>query len=224
MANVDSTPEQQCSKCKECFPITAEYWHRDKKRKTGFVSICKTCACKKSRDWGQENAEYVSERGKKYYVENKERVHKPYRQRNAEHIAQLKREYRMTHPDETKKHKLESQKRNRPSANARVKRHYTKYPERRRANTLTRIARKKAAEGKYTGEDIKRMFDEQEERCAYCGIRIFWNIPKDFHVDHIRPLTRGGANWPDNLCLACASCNQSKNDMLVEEWQKVRVW
>lgn len=186
--------------------------------------MCKKCACKRVQEWGQENAEHVSERGKKYYAENKETIHKPYRERNAEHIAKVKRDWRKNNPEKVKKHKSESQKRHRLSSSIRVKRHNTKYPERRRARTLNRIAMKKAAPGKYTGEDIKRMFDEQEERCAYCGIRICWNIPKDFHVDHVHPLSRGGSNYPDNLALACSSCNQSKNDMTIAEWQKVRGW
>lgn len=39
-----------------------------------------------------------------------------------------------------------------------------------------------------------------------------------FDVDHIRPLSRGGSNWPDNLACACASCNRSKNDKTLDEW------
>jgi hypothetical protein len=29
-------------------------------------------------------------------------------------------------------------------------------------------------------------------------------------IDHIQPLTKGGANTEDNLCLACELCNQYK--------------
>jgi hypothetical protein len=39
---------------------------------------------------------------------------------------------------------------------------------------------------------------------AICGYR--------FHLDHIRPIARGGSNSPSNRCLACASCNLAKGD------------
>ena len=45
-------------------------------------------------------------------------------------------------------------------------------------------------------------------RCYYCGE----NIPKGkLHIDHIIPLSKGGAHDVSNLCCACASCNLSKS-------------
>jgi hypothetical protein len=48
-------------------------------------------------------------------------------------------------------------------------------------------------------------------RCEYgrapqpiCGYR--------FHLDHIRPIARGGSDALSNRCLACASCNLAKGD------------
>lgn len=39
----DSTPMKVCSKCKQPYPCTAEYFHRDKKQKDGLRPICKDC-------------------------------------------------------------------------------------------------------------------------------------------------------------------------------------
>ena len=50
--------------------------------------------------------------------------------------------------------------------------------------------------------------------CAYCA-----DIEGPFHIDHIEPLTRSGTNDPDNLCVACRTCNLSKGDLFVKEWQ-----
>ncbi|WP_425573629.1 HNH endonuclease [Streptomyces globosus] len=44
-------------------------------------------------------------------------------------------------------------------------------------------------------------------------------------VDHIRPLaTHGGWEHISNLVPACRSCNASKSDRLLTEWDQVRVF
>lgn len=46
-------------------------------------------------------------------------------------------------------------------------------------------------------------------RCEYClAPEEFSN--KEFHVDHVVPRARGGADTLDNLALACFRCNLSK--------------
>lgn len=51
------------------------------------------------------------------------------------------------------------------------------------------------------------------ERCAYCG-----SDRGPFHLDHIMPWSRGGDHRPDNLTVACASCNLSKGAKTIAEW------
>jgi 5-methylcytosine-specific restriction endonuclease McrA len=48
--------------------------------------------------------------------------------------------------------------------------------------------------------------------CTYCPTGAFE------HMDHVVPLSRGGAHAIDNLVPACARCNQSKNAQLIEDW------
>lgn len=42
-------------------------------------------------------------------------------------------------------------------------------------------------------------------RCACCG-----SSDGDLAIDHIKPVSRGGGNDPDNLQLLCTSCNSKK--------------
>lgn len=49
--------------------------------------------------------------------------------------------------------------------------------------------------------------------CAYCG-----TSDGAFEIDHIVPVSRGGQNDPENLCVACVTCNRAKRDRLVAEW------
>jgi hypothetical protein len=48
-------------------------------------------------------------------------------------------------------------------------------------------------------------------RCEYCGApEVIFNFP--FEVEHIRPISRGGADDESNLALACRSCNIHKSN------------
>ncbi|MBD2303181.1 HNH endonuclease [Nostoc sp. FACHB-190] len=49
--------------------------------------------------------------------------------------------------------------------------------------------------------------------CEYCHASEQWQYVF-FTVDHVIPLTKGGANLIDNLALACFHCNRQKSDKL----------
>lgn len=87
-----------------------------------------------------------------------------------------------------------------------AKRWAAENPEKHAANCRTRKARKKAADGKHTADDIKRILVAQKERCAWCSA----SIKSGYHVDHIIPLALGGSNWPSNLQCLCPTCNLRK--------------
>lgn len=53
--------------------------------------------------------------------------------------------------------------------------------------------------------------------CVYCKQVIKDN---NYHSDHMLPIARGGNNVKENLCIACAVCNQSKRTMTSEEFFK----
>ena len=69
-------------------------------------------------------------------------------------------------------------------------------------------------------DSMKEQYPNQEVyerygfKCAYCGIdgssdfQIWFTA--NFAVDHIKPIKFGGTNEPNNLALACHSCNLYK--------------
>lgn len=71
---------------------------------------------------------------------------------------------------------------------------------------MKRRARKLAAEGSYTKEDISNLYIEQEGKCYYCKIPM-----EIITIDHKIPLTRGGSNYKENLALSCPTCNSRKH-------------
>ena len=79
-------------------------------------------------------------------------------------------------------------------------------PEKVRVDAHVRRARKQAAEGSHSADELKALFERQQGKCAYCSK----SIRKGYHVDHVIPLARGGSNWITNIAFACARCNTSK--------------
>ncbi|MGH3587804.1 MAG: HNH endonuclease [Pseudonocardia sp.] len=50
--------------------------------------------------------------------------------------------------------------------------------------------------------------------CAYCG-----DADEVIHMDHVVPLSKGGAHAIGNVLPACAPCNLSKSDKLLSVWR-----
>jgi 5-methylcytosine-specific restriction endonuclease McrA len=120
------------------------------------------------------------------------------------------RKYRQAHPDKTReKHrrfKLENPNKYADMIAALAARKKAD-PELNAACCRNRQARKKAAGGRHTSEDVRQIYKAQRGKCAYCQV----SVAKKFHVDHIHPLAKGGSNDRRNLQILCAPCNQSKN-------------
>jgi 5-methylcytosine-specific restriction endonuclease McrA len=102
------------------------------------------------------------------------------------------------------------------------KRHYRKrfparndpWNDRRRANKQKRRALKIAAT---IGAPVvlSQIRERDRDRCGLCGKRVgeqAWPHPLSPSLDHIVPLSRGGAHDPANVQLAHLSCNIRKGN------------
>lgn len=86
--------------------------------------------------------------------------------------------------------------------------------EARRAAEHRREAHKRNADGTHTAMDEKMQYKVQKGKCHWCGV----DVGEIFHVDHVIPLSRGGSNGPENIVIACVSCNTSKGNKMPNEW------
>ena len=61
----------------------------------------------------------------------------------------------------------------------------------------------------------ERLLEEAARACIYCGHQL---TEGEMEVDHIVPLSRGGANTYENKVCACPPCTAAKADHTVEEF------
>lgn len=78
------------------------------------------------------------------------------------------------------------------------------------AKSANTQAQKLGVPGLLTAEDVERMWADQPA-CLSCG--------RGRGLDHIRAMTNGGTNTPDNIQNLCGPCNQAKHkwDLSPEE-------
>lgn len=75
----------------------------------------------------------------------------------------------------------------------------------RRAEWANRDALKRGAEGSFSNEEWVALCEKYGNRCLRCG-----RGDVTLSVDHVKPLSKGGTNWLDNIQPLCVSCNCSK--------------
>ncbi len=218
-----SISHRKCSVCKKSLPLTSEHWHKDRQALHGLCYRCKECTKFVKQKWVDDNRERAREYRRQYYAENRERFQE-YKRENAGLITEQKRQWRKSNPEMVKRHKLASQRRHPESHTRRQKRWRKNRPEADKAIVHRRLARKANAHGTHTADDIRDLYELQNGHCAYCGITIYFDLPKDIHTDHMTPLSRTGGNSPDNLVLACEDCNLSKGSKTPAEWEAMRGW
>lgn len=78
-----------------------------------------------------------------------------------------------------------------------------------RAGAARRRARLLEASGTHTQGDIRLRYEMQHGKCYWCGDKVRFG---EHHVDHIQPISKGGSNGPENICIACPPCNRRKYD------------
>jgi 5-methylcytosine-specific restriction endonuclease McrA len=96
------------------------------------------------------------------------------------------------------------------------KRYRQERPEQHRVYKHNKRARKKAAQGTHTHQEIQEQYKRQKGKCYYCSIKL----GKEYHADHVVPLSRGGSNDISNIVLACPFCNESKGAKSPHEWAR----
>lgn len=223
---------KRCGKCGNEYPRTLEYWYRNKGISDGMHTECKDCSRARSRAFRETNPDYIDQYSTVYnhsamHRAVKARYNASHREQNRAYCVQWHEankeyerlyaaRYNATHQAQRIAYDKVRRRANheRISAQQRIYRHTERGRMLHRAHEQVRRARKLAAPGSFTADDLTRQYRAQHGRCYYChrSLGTFW------HADHVIPLSRGGSNHPSNIVAACATCNTSKNNKLPHEW------
>lgn len=153
----------------------------------------------RTQRYREANPETTRATSRKYYKENAEALlskQRRYREENSKRIRANERRRREENPDKVSRSQQRWRKENAPLL---------------AAHAANRRARKAAATIGNPVAIKERVAAIYEEACVWCG------ATDNIHVDHIIPLSKGGAHSVENLQALCSSCNQKKGNKLPVE-------
>ena len=100
--------------------------------------------------------------------------------------------------------KAQGRERNRDRVRRHHNRHRSNPTYQKRRNLRQRL--RKPWDDTVTAESVAALRDAQSGQCPLCET----NIRNDYHLDHVFPLSLGGASTLANLQLLCPPCNLQK--------------
>lgn len=187
--------EKKCSRCKDTFTASPEYFSRNTKSPSGLASWCKLCA---AQNYSENKLQRLNSCRLRYRKRMKTEPDK---------MRDVRRSWRERNPAK-----------NRGSVAKWTQNNLELSRARKVASQSKRRARQRNAAGDFTTNDIKEMFTAQNGRCWYCSTKM-----KNYHVEHRIPLARGGSNGLENIVLACPPCNLSKGTKMPWEMKNARL-
>lgn len=243
---VSAPGQRVCTACGIAKPATREFFSANRRAADGCHTHCKPCSAAYKRKKRAEDPEHVRAVARSRYASKSEEIlayqRQMYAERYRDHAVARQREWRLRNPgyagkaarkffadnpewrrEYVKKNRGRIRRvqrayveRNRQRIRLQARERNVRAPEVERAKRCRRKARKLAAPGAFTAEELALQFESQRGKCFYCGAHL-----AEYHADHVIPLARtelNPTNWIENIVCACPTCNWQKCDRTPEEW------
>ena len=141
-----------------------------------------------------------------------------YRAESRAKLAEKQRAYYHADPERASASSKTPKARAAHSARKRANRaRYTEIENERRARMLSLEVE--------AGISIEALVARDGDACSYCRCTLSFDraargkfVPHKATIDHVIPISRGGAHVWANVVLACWRCNMSKGNRLLTEW------
>lgn len=144
---------------------------------------------------------------KAYYQTNKDRLkaaNQRWAENNREASRAIKKKWADANPDKQRLAIAAWNSNNSERASDNRKR--WNYENAALKNTYT-VNRRHKLIGNLSKGIVKTLMEKQNGLCACCGAPLV-----EYHIDHIRPVSKGGTNTDDNVQLLTPTCNMRKSD------------
>lgn len=194
-----------CTKCKQIYPATPEFYHRHKGSSDGLAQRCKACRI-------EDNSAYKAANPEKYRQSNKDYHNKNRQTRNAIRAARYWQDVELSRQKNRDKYPVTAEQQKENSRNWRKNN-----PEKRREQERRRRAQERnVIHEPYSNQDI---LDRWGTDCHYCNLPIDLEAnrqpgakgwQKSLHLDHVIPIKHGGPDTVENVKPAHGLCNLRK--------------
>ncbi len=223
---VQTPLSKPCSKCKMLLPATIEFFYADKRAKDGLQSACKNCKKRYNKDHEEYNREYQQS----YYQEHREEnlaYQSLYQQEHIDHVLEYKRLYYRKYRDALLLRSWQYGQEHKEQRCEYLKWYFQTESgiAAKKVSSHNYRARKKAAPGTLTSQQIHQKLMAQRYRCYYaaCEHARFKKVKGKYiyHLEHTVPLSRpedGPRHDVNFIVLSCPSCNLKKHNKLPHEF------
>lgn len=189
-------PQKQCTKCKQWFPATTDFFW--KHSRGGLYPRCIPCKKAEAQIYNENHVEHR----KQWYQKNRETILEKQRQYRKEHQEEINEQQRQ---DYQKKHEL--------------------HLIWGRVAGQKRRMRKKGVKGELTAQQIKAKLKAQKYTCYYClnTLKRCKDGTYIYQLDHTIPLSRPEftpRHDVNYVVITCVQCNNSKKSRLPHEWSQ----
>ena len=186
---------KKCNKCN--LDLLLDLFSKDKTKKDGKSTQCKSCREEYRREWISSNKDKKASLDKQYRLNNLDNIKmkkQQYYQDNKESILRInsiwKSENVIKYSQSNRLYAIN----NKPKISLIKK----AYKHRRRSKEKSILS----------ANVLSNWISTQVSICPYCNKSL---NNESFHIDHIDPLSKDGVHELSNLTVSCPSCNLHKS-------------